>query len=141
MHLSLRRVCAGAVAIAAASIWSVAALSGQTKAPSSEVKAQGEAVKARSVWAPRRTPWGDPDISGNYTNKYEQGTPFERPQQFDGRKIDDVSAQELADLVEKRQRTSIERAPFNGGDPEGRIGGPAEFRDNNEITKGGRPWF
>ena len=32
----------------------------------------------RTYRAPR-TAWGDPDISGNYTNKYEQGTPFERP--------------------------------------------------------------
>ena len=24
-------------------------------------------------------PWGDPDLQGNYTNKYEQSTPFERP--------------------------------------------------------------
>ena len=25
-----------------------------------------------------KTAWGDPDISGNFTNKYEQGTPMER---------------------------------------------------------------
>ena len=31
------------------------------------------------TFAPPRTPWGDPDIQGDYTNKYEQGTPFERP--------------------------------------------------------------
>ena len=31
-----------------------------------------------------RTPWGDPDIQGNYTNLYEDGTPLERPAQFDG---------------------------------------------------------
>ena len=39
-----------------------------------------------------RTPWGDPDIQGTYTNKYEQGTPFERPAEFDGRQITDNSA-------------------------------------------------
>ena len=42
-----------------------------------------------------RTPWGDPDIQGTYTNKYEQGTPFERPAEFEGRQITDVSAAEL----------------------------------------------
>ena len=32
-----------------------------------------------------RTPWGDPDLQGTYTNTYEQGTPLERPEQFAGR--------------------------------------------------------
>ena len=26
-----------------------------------------------------RTPWGDPDLQGTYTNKYETSTPLERP--------------------------------------------------------------
>jgi len=33
-----------------------------------------------------RTPWGDPDFQGTYTNIYENGTPLERPDQFAGRK-------------------------------------------------------
>ena len=33
------------------------------------------------------------------------------------------------------------RAKFFGGDPEGKIGNSAEFRDIYEITKGSRPWF
>ena len=41
-------------------------------------------AKPATTYAPPKTPWGDPDISGNYTNKYEQGTPFERPQEFEG---------------------------------------------------------
>jgi hypothetical protein len=28
---------------------------------------------------PPRTPWGDPDLQGNYTNLWELGTPLERP--------------------------------------------------------------
>ena len=124
-----------------AAAWAAAPLSGRSAQPAPQPRAQGHESAPRKAWTPRRTPWGDPDISGNYTNKYEQGTPFERPQEFEGRKIDDVSAKELTDLLQRRQQNSIERAPFNGGDPEGRIGGPAEFRDNNEITKGGRPWF
>ena len=42
-------------------------------------------------YAPPKTPWGDPDMQGNYTNKYEYGTPFERPREFDGRRIEDVT--------------------------------------------------
>ena len=43
-----------------------------------------------------RTSWGDPDLQGYYTNKYEYGTPFERPAAFEGRSIEEVTASELA---------------------------------------------
>jgi hypothetical protein len=99
------------------------------------------AFAAPLVAQTRRTPWGDPDLQGNYTNKYEQSTPFERPAEFDGRSVDSFTRQELTEIVNKRQQQAIDRAPFLGGDPEGRIGGPAEFRDINEITKGSAPWF
>jgi hypothetical protein len=88
-----------------------------------------------------RTPWGDPDLQGYYTNKYEYGTPFEQPAEFAGRRVEDVSAQELADLMKKRQQEALDRAPFFGGDPEGRIGNSAEFRDIYEVTRGSRAWF
>jgi hypothetical protein len=32
---------------------------------------------AKAGWTVPRTPWGDPDLQGNYTNVYENGTPFE----------------------------------------------------------------
>ena len=88
-----------------------------------------------------RTPWGDPDLQGYYTNKYQYGTPFERPAAFAGRQCEDVSAQELAELMKKRQQEALDRAPFFGGDPEGKIGNSAEFRDIYEVTKGSRAWF
>ena len=103
--------------------------------------AQGPAKPGARTYKAPRTAWGDPDISGNYTNKYEQGTPFERPPEFEGRRLEDINAAELSKILKDRQTNSIERAPFNGGDPEGRIGGPAEFRDNNEILKGSSAWF
>ena len=92
-------------------------------------------------WTPPRTPWGDPDLQGNFTNKYEHGTPFERPQEFEGRRLEDVSARELAEVLQKRQQDTLARAPFLGGDPEGKIGNSAEFRDIYEITKGSRAWL
>jgi len=98
-------------------------------------------LAAQTRYKAPRTPWGDPDISGNYTNKYEQGTPFERPRELDGKTLEQITPAELKDILAARQKNSIERAPFNGGDPEGRIGGPAEFRDNNEILKGSVAWF
>jgi hypothetical protein len=94
-----------------------------------------------SSWTAPRTPWGDPDLQGNYTNKYETSTPFERPKEFEGRRMEDISAHELAAAVARRQEDTLARAKFFGGDPEGRIGNSAEFRDIYEITRGSRPWF
>jgi len=101
----------------------------------------GVAVGAQTKYKAPRTAWGDPDLHGNYTNKYEQGTPFERPGELDGRTLDQITPAELKDILAARQKNAIERAPFLGGDPTGQIGGPAEFRDLNEITKGNAPWF
>ena len=96
---------------------------------------------AQHGWTTPRTPWGDPDLQGQYSNKYETSTPFERPKEFEGRRLSEVKPEELAAAVAKRQAETLERAKYFGGDPEGRIGNSAEFRDIYEITKGSRPWF
>jgi hypothetical protein len=103
--------------------------------------AQHAGSSAGSSWAAPRTPWGDPDLQGNYTNKYETSTPFERPKEFEGRRMEDITAHELAAAVARRQDDTLARAKFFGGDPAGLIGNSAEFRDIYEITKGSRPWF
>jgi len=89
----------------------------------------------------KRTSWGDPDLTGYYTNKYEYGTPLERPTGFEGRRLEDIKPEEIAQLAAKRQDDALERAPFFGGDPLGRIGNSAEFRDIYEVTKGSRAWL
>jgi feruloyl esterase len=106
----------------------------------SALSAASQRADARS-YAPPKTPWGDPDLAGNYTNKYEYGTPFERPAEFEGRRLEDVTAKELQDAVQKRQTDTLERAKFFGGDPEGKIGNSAEFRDIYEVTRGSRAWL
>jgi hypothetical protein len=103
--------------------------------------AQHAGSSAGSSWTAPRTPWGDPDLQGNYTNKYETSTPFERPKEFEGRRMEDITAHELAAAVARRQDDTLARAKFFGGDPTGLIGNSAEFRDIYEITKGTRPWF
>jgi len=35
-------------------------------------------------YTPGRTPWGDPDLQGDYTNSNEYATPLERPERFAG---------------------------------------------------------
>jgi hypothetical protein len=79
-----------------------------------------------------RTPWGDPDLQGNFTNKSEQSTPFERPAEFEGRRHEDLTRRELADILQKRQQQVLNRAPGVG---------PLQFRDYLDVTKGSRAWL
>jgi hypothetical protein len=111
-----------------------------TNQAASPAPAQRAGASARNL-TPPKTAWGDPDLSGNYTNKYEYGTPFERPQEFEGRRLEDVTAAELRAAVAKRQADTLERAKFFGGDPEGNIGNSPEFRDIYEVSKGVRAWL
>jgi hypothetical protein len=83
-------------------------------------------------YVPPRTPWGDPDLQGNFTNKYEQSTPFERPEEFDGRRHEDLKAAELVAILEKRQQQVLDR-------PTGV--GPDQFRDTLDVTRGSRAWL
>ena len=66
-------------------------------------------------YAPPRTPWGDPDLQGNYTTLYEAGTPLERPDEFAGRKLADVTGEELKAVKRSIQENTIQRfeTPFD----------------------------
>jgi hypothetical protein len=83
-------------------------------------------------YIPPRTSWGDPDLQGTYTNKYEQSTPLERPDEFAGRRLEDVNGAELAAILEKRNAQVLERAAGVG---------PFQFRDPLEVTRGSRAWL
>jgi hypothetical protein len=95
------------------------------------------AVKPAKAWTPPRTPWGDPDLQGNFTNKSEQATPFERPKEFEGRRIEDVQAPELAEILRERQARVIS----NARPPDGGVHAPLHWSDRFDITKGSRPWL
>jgi len=62
-------------------------------------------------YVPPKTPWGDPQLAGAYTNSDESGIPFERPAEFDGKKQADVTPAQLAEIVKKRQEQTVERSP------------------------------
>ncbi len=111
------------------------------KAQSGAIQIPRPPVAPARGWTPPKTAWGDPDISGTFTNKYEQGTPMERPAGFDGRGVDDVRGAELKTLLEDRQRQSDARQQFLAGDPTGQIAVLPEFGDRGEIVKGHRAWM
>jgi hypothetical protein len=83
-----------------------------------------------------RTPWGDPDLQGNYTNLWEAGTPFERPDQFAGRRIEDITRDELLKMrLAIQDRTREEQLA-------GEIGGTRWiWLDSHNHAKGSMPWF
>ena len=68
-------------------------------------------------WKPGKTAWGDPDLTGVYSNSEESGIPFERPAQFEGRRLEDISREELAKLNQAHQDATINRAASANDEP------------------------
>jgi hypothetical protein len=75
------------------------------------------AGQAQSTWTAPKTPWGDPDVQGFFTNNDESGIPLERPDGFEGKGLDEVTDQELAELTEERNQRAEDRAALLGGLP------------------------
>src|SRR5215510_9949697 len=61
------------------------------------VHAQAPA-NTKSSYSSPRTPWGDPDLQGVYTNSNESGIPMSRPPELAGKNPEDVTPQEMARL-------------------------------------------
>jgi hypothetical protein len=89
-------------------------------------------------WTHPKTPWGDPDLQGIYTNKDEANTPLERPDEFKGRDAETFSAADLARLAKERQALAAKIAGGIGGAETG--AGPTHWY---EHLQGGasRPWL
>ena len=91
-------------------------------------------VAAQQASQPR-TPWGDPDLQGTYTNTYENGTPLERPDQFAGRTLSDVKGEELRALRKQIQERTI-------GNFQGPIHAPDHWwQDNLYLDRGSQAWL
>ena len=83
-----------------------------------------------------RTPWGDPDIQGNYTNLTEAGTPLEKPKEFEGRNLSDIKGDELRKIKREAAERTIKA-----------FLGPTEAPDNwwqvayTKIENGAQAWM
>ena len=71
-------------------------------------QAQSPQRSAAAAYSPPRTPWGDPDLQGAFTNSDESLIPMERPDDLDGRTLADITPAELARLNERRNQERIE---------------------------------
>ena len=88
-----------------------------------------------------RTPWGDPDLQGIYNNSNESGTPMQRPPEFAGRRLQDVTPEEMA-RVAKERATRIQKVAENiGATEENPTGaGPTHWYENYN-PKNSRAWM
>ena len=98
----------------------------------------GSVSAQKKAYTPGRTPWGDPDLQGTFTNKDENGIPMERPAQFEGRTSEEVRATELARLVKERSAASEKLAVVIGGEETG--AGPIHWYEYYGA-KNSRPWM
>ena len=125
-------VCVSVAAALAVAVFRFVPLSAQTSPPRPAARAERTAAAG---WKAPRTPWGDPDLQGNYTNVYEQGTPLERPKEFDGRTLEDVRGEELARVKRAVQQRTISNF-------EGPIHAPDHWwQDALFLEKGSQAWL
>jgi len=92
-------------------------------------------------WQVPRTSWGDPNIAGTYTNKDENGTPLERPDEFADKRLADFGPAEMLALQEERQRRARDAAGRIGGSADEDTGaGPPHWYEHLEATNA-QPWL
>jgi hypothetical protein len=95
---------------------------------------------ARS-WTPPRTPWGDPDIQGTYTNNDENGTPLEQPGDLKGRRLEEFGPKEMAALNAQRLARARASAGRIGGSAEEDTGaGPSHWYEHLDAANS-QPWL
>jgi hypothetical protein len=107
--------------------------------PPSPRLTEKSAGATRKTWTPSRTPWGDPDLQGVYSNTEETGIPFERPARFDGRRISDITPQELQAIV--RQRNDQFKESVAGTEWAGGLRPPTHLIFDTFDRKNSRPWL
>ena len=109
----------------------VGPIAGQSTAPAAR-PASGKA------YVPPKTPWGDPDIQGGYSNKDENGIPFERPGNLSGKQLGEFDDSELAELNASRDANRLEAARGIGGRDTG--AGPVHWYEHYGA-KNSRAWL
>ena len=113
----------------------LALVSGLAVVVATATAAAAQATDRRVPEKPGRTSWGDPDLQGNYTNLYEDGTPLERPDEFAGRTLDQIRGDELARIKQAVQDRTINNF-------EGPIHAPNNWwQDALDLKRGSQAWL
>jgi hypothetical protein len=104
---------------------------------SAGVIGQTRSATAKPYAAPK-TPWGDPDIQGIYTNKDENGIPLQKPDGLNSQSLEDVDDEELRDLIRERNERAEKSAAGIGGAETG--AGPTHWYEHYGA-KNSRAWL
>ena len=113
---------------------------GAVAAPEAQQAAARAVIRSATAkpYVPPRTPWGDPDIQGDYTNKDENGIPMERPGNLSGKQLGEVEDEELAELIKERNQRAEANAAGIGGRETG--AGPTHWYEHYGA-KNSRAWM
>jgi hypothetical protein len=108
--------------------------------PEAQQAAGGAAARSATAkpYVPPRTPWGDPDIQGGWTNVNENGIPMEKPGTLGEQTLSDVDDGELADLIRERNERAAASAAGIGGRETG--AGPTHWYEHYDA-KNSRAWM
>jgi hypothetical protein len=91
------------------------------------------------TWTPPKTPWGHPDLQGIYSNDDETGTPMERPAQFEGKTLADITPADLETIVKERNDRFLEGV--SGTEFAGGLRPPAHLIFDTFDRRNSRPWL
>ncbi len=126
-----------AVFASTAAVGMIALLSAQGSQPAARRQTPGRpATRPPAPWTVPRTAWGDPDLQGFFTNSNEYATPLERPPQFAGKRLEDVTPDELARVRKAAEEEAI--AALQGGDVRGPDYWWLQLLD---LSKRSQPWL
>src|SRR4051812_4365476 len=101
--------------------------------PATAAAQAGQPAKApaKKSWTPPRTPWGEPDLQGVYSNRTI--TPFERPAEFAGKET--LTDAETAEL--ERRGADPRAAKREAQGSEGGVSRPKKKIRGGRGTEGG----
>jgi len=99
----------------------------------------GAAALGAQTFSPPKTPWGHPDLQGIYSNDDETGTPMERPAQFEGKTLADITPAELEKIVKQRNEQFVEGV--SGTEFAGGLRPPAHLIFDTFDRKNSRAWL
>jgi hypothetical protein len=97
------------------------------------------AALGAQTFSPPKTPWGHPDLQGIYSNDDETGTPMERPAQFAGKSLADITPEELQKIVKERNEQFVEGV--SGTEFAGGLRPPAHLIFDTFDRKNSRAWL
>jgi hypothetical protein len=90
-----------------------------------------------SSYVPPKTPWGDPDLQGGYSNVNENGIPFEKPGNLSNQVGAEIDDSELEELNRERNERALAAAAGIGGRETG--AGPVHWYEHYNANNS-RGW-